>query len=437
MRVAIVGAGPSGLFLAVALARRGHAVDLIDRDAGPHGAAWPRRGVMQFDHPHAFRKQVCDALVAELPDVFDDLLAAGAEIATIAELPGVMLTMRCRRVTFERVLRRCAETQPGITFRTGHADDIVSRRGRVTGVTVDGDEIAADLVIDASGRAGRVSRRLRAAPEGGDCGFAYVSRQYQLLPGADPGPVNAPIGMVAVHHRYVTIIFTHELGTFSTLILRAAADDELAVLRTQTAFDAAAEAIPALAAWTDAGRSRPLSPVLPGGGLYNSYQGQRDATGSIALDGLICVGDAVCTTNPVAGRGVATAFMQAQRLLALLDEHGADCTACALAFDTWCAETIKPWFDDHVDWDTQRLRRWSGHDIDLTVPLPSDLICAAADALPELRRVVGPYQAMMSAPSSLDAIEPTARRLYQTGWRPTEPAGPSHAELVDTVTARR
>ena len=35
MRVAIIGAGPTGLFLGAALARRGHRVTAVDRDPGP------------------------------------------------------------------------------------------------------------------------------------------------------------------------------------------------------------------------------------------------------------------------------------------------------------------------------------------------------------------------------------------------------------------
>lgn len=35
MRVAIIGAGPTGLLLDAALARRGHAVVSVDRDPGP------------------------------------------------------------------------------------------------------------------------------------------------------------------------------------------------------------------------------------------------------------------------------------------------------------------------------------------------------------------------------------------------------------------
>ena len=59
MHVAIIGSGPTGLFLGAALARRGHRVTAVDRDPGPAAdGTWPRRGVMQFHHAHAFRGQV-------------------------------------------------------------------------------------------------------------------------------------------------------------------------------------------------------------------------------------------------------------------------------------------------------------------------------------------------------------------------------------------
>lgn len=219
-----MGAGPTGLYTGVALARRGHAVTLVDRDGGPRrDGVWDRKGVMQFHHPHAFRKPVCDALLTELPDVFHALIAAGAETFTVAGLGNLIVGLRCRRVIFEGVLRAAAESQGGLTLRVGNADEVTSERGRATGVRVDGHRLDADLVIDASGRAGRITGHLRRQPEGGDCGFAYVSRQYQLLPGAEPGPVNAPIRMVAQYVGYLAIVFAHERGIFSTLIQRAAA----------------------------------------------------------------------------------------------------------------------------------------------------------------------------------------------------------------------
>ena len=120
MRSVIVGAGPTGLYTAVALARRGYQVTVIDRDPGPDGGAWwDRKGVMQFHHPRFFRQQVADALQAEMPEVWDGLLAAGAVPAVLPGQPGVQAGLHCRRLTFERVLRAAARAEPGVRLRTG------------------------------------------------------------------------------------------------------------------------------------------------------------------------------------------------------------------------------------------------------------------------------------------------------------------------------
>ena len=436
MRSVIVGAGPTGLYTAVALARRGHQVTVIDRDPGPGGGRWwDRKGVMQFHHPHFFRQQVVDALLAEMPEVRAGLLAAGAVPAVLPGQPGMPAGLHCRRLTFERVLREAASAEPGVELRTGHVDEVCAQRGRVTGVRAGGRLVDADLVIDAGGRAGRLTRALRGPAEGGDCGIAYVSRQYQMRPGAAAGPVNMPFGVIVTYPGYLAAVFIHDNRIISALIARASADRPLAALRARAAFEAAARAIPALAAWTDPGQARPVTPVLPGGRLYNSYRGQLDGAGRVALAGLIYAGDAVCTTNPAAGRGVTTSLLQARRLIALLEVHGLDFTSCSLAFDHWCAGHIRPWFEDHVSWDADLIRRWSGQDVDLTRPLPPDLIMAAAQADPEIARAAGPYQAMLAPPASLDAVQARARDIYAAGWRPPAPPGPTRDELAALVTA--
>jgi 2-polyprenyl-6-methoxyphenol hydroxylase-like FAD-dependent oxidoreductase len=436
MRSVIVGAGPTGLYTAVALARRGHHVTVIDRDPGPaSGQWWDRKGVMQFHHPHHFRQQVVDALLSEMPEVCRGLLAAGAVPAVLPGQPGVPAGLHCRRLTFERVLRAAAQAEPGVRLRTGHVDEVCGERGRAAGVKVGGRQVDADLVIDAGGRGGRLTRALRGPAEGGDCGIAYVSRQYQMRPGSAGGPINMPFGVMVTYPGYLAAVFIHDNRILSALIARASADRQLAALRTRAAFEAAARAIPALAAWTDLGQAQPITPVLPGGRLYNSYRGQLTDAGRIALDGLIYAGDAVCTTNPAAGRGVTTSLLQARQLISLLAEHGRDFTSCSLAFDHWCAGHIKPWFEDHVYWDADLIRRWSGQDVDLTRPLPPDLIIAAGQADPEIAKATGPYQAMLALPSSLDAVQARARDIYATGWRPPVPPGPTRDELASLVTA--
>ena len=166
-------------------------------------------------------------------------------------------------------------------------------------------------------------------PVGGDCGLAYVSRQYQLLPGASPGPVNSVIGFAAPRVGYEGFVFVHDNGVISALLTRATNDRELAGLRVTPAFDAAMRAIPGLDVWTEPGRTLPITGVLPGARLHNSFRGQLTEAGRVGLPGLFFVGDAVCTTNPTFGRGIATSLMQAQQLLRLLDEHGEDFPSCS------------------------------------------------------------------------------------------------------------
>jgi hypothetical protein len=389
---------------------------------------------MQFHHPHGFRQQVVDALIAEMPEVWTDLLEAGAVPSTAPEQGDRIVGVRVRRMVFERTLRAAALCEPRVRVVVGHVDDIVVRDGSVVGVRVDGSLLEADLVLDASGRSGRLGDRFRGPAVGGDTGISYVSRQYALLPGAEPGPINSPIGAMAMYDGYQALVFAHDAGVFSTLVVRAADDADLAELRHDAAFDAVAAAVPILAAWTAADRARPITPPLPGGRLANTYRGQLDASGQVTARGLIFVGDAVCTTNPALGRGVALAFMQARQLLSLLDAPHGDLGSVALAFDVWCREHIKPWFDDHVRWDADQRRRWAGGDVDPSRTLPSDLVALAAmQADPSLMRFVGPYLGMQAPPSVLDAAQPRAREIYASGWRPTPPDGPTRDELAALI----
>ena len=442
VRVAVIGLGPAGLFMAAGLARRGHDVVAVERDAGPAAdGQWPRRGVMQFHHAHAFRPQVAQALEQELPDMLPRWFAAGAEPVEMSLPDGskVPMGVRCRRTTFERVLRATALEQPGLQVRHGHVDSVVSARGRAIGVRVAGPQLDADLVIDASGRSGRATRSLRPAPaSGGRCGIAYVDRQYQLLPGAAPGPLLNPIAWQGDFDGYQSIIFVHEHGIFSVLLVRPDTDRVLGQLRHEAAFAAACRAIPGLADWTDPDRARPITPVLAGGPLLNAYRGQTSDDGRLALPGLVFVGDAVATTTPTFGRGVTTTLLQAQQLLRLIDEHGSDLSAVGEGFDAWCAEQIKPWVDDHVRMDDATQRRWAGKGLDLTQPLPSDHILAAAKVDPSIFPATFGYLSMTALPASLQAAEPRARAVYETGWRPPFAAGPNRDELADIVeTAMR
>jgi hypothetical protein len=142
---------------------------------------------------------------------------------------------------------------------------------------------------------------------------------------------------------------------------------------------------------------------------------------------MISAGDAVCTTTPLAGRGVTLALVQARALIRALDHHGTDIDSATTQFDQWCTENIRPWFDDHVRNDADRLRRWSGGDVDTTRCLPSDLIVAAAMGSGDvaLRTAVEPYARMGALLASLDPVEPRATEIFAAGWRPDVPTAPN------------
>ena len=425
MRIAVIGAGPAGLYCATALARRGHTIVLVDREPGPppHGL-WHRRGVMQLHHAHTFRGPVVDVLGAEMPDVLDDLAARRAEIAYDGDGPAIALL--CRRATFDAVLRHRAERTAGVSVRTGHAAYTEA------GLFIDGSPVTVDLVVDATGRSGRLTGRPSRSGTVVDCGAVYVTRQYRLR-GPGLPPTNSPIGLSLSMDGYVAIAFVHDDRTFSVTIIHDGSEARLRELRAEAVFESAVAAIPQLCEWTAAGRSDPITPVLAGGRLYNGYRGQVDEAGRPFVPGVISVGDAVCTTTPLAGRGVALALWQARELVGRIGRKHlarhviADMTG---EFDDWCRKVIKPWFDDQVYADGHRLRRWAGEDIDLSSPLPSDLVAAAAERDPRLAALLAPYHRMEGPPSALVTAEPLARAVFATGWRPAFPDGPSRAELA-------
>ena len=431
MRTLIVGSGPTGLLLGAALARRGHEVTSVDRDPGPRGDVWVRRGVMQFEHAHGFRPQVPMTLQAEWPQANDRWQSLGARPVEVSNPVGSRQVMGVlsRRSTFERALRLAAEKQPGLTLYTGHVDGLVLDGGRVRGARIDGGVVEADLVVDASGRAGRLgrSRAEDGDPElDGDCGLAYVDRTYRLRPGAEPGPMVNPIAYMADFDGFQCLVFLHEAGHFSVVLVRPTADAALKALRFEAAFEAACQAIPALAEWTHPARAQPTSGVLVGGALRNVYRRQA------GTPGLVAVGDSVATTTPTRGRGIAMACMQVTALLGLLDE-GEDPSTVAEPFGAWCDRDIEPWVADHIAIDGGMVRRWQGEDLDLSVPLSSDLIAAAAEADPRIGQHAGGYFAMTALPESLRPAEPWARAVYLDGWRPGYAPGPTRNQLVDVI----
>src|SRR5215468_7179859 len=139
MSIVIIGGGICGLGTALLLARDGHDVTLLEHDADPLPASpqaawerWERKGVTQFRQPHNFMPGMRLLLEAELPDVQDALVGAGASrLDMLHPLPPFfadhsprpidekLWTYTARRPAGEWVFAHAAEHEPRVTVRRG------------------------------------------------------------------------------------------------------------------------------------------------------------------------------------------------------------------------------------------------------------------------------------------------------------------------------
>src|SRR5437764_371363 len=133
VRIIVVGGGTAGLGTALACARDGHEVTVLERDDTPMPTdadaafEWVRTGAPQVRHSHAFLARLRNLLRERAPDVLDALLDAGAsEIAFTEHLPPTLtdrlprpgddelVALACRRTTFEWVLQQLVLAEPGV-----------------------------------------------------------------------------------------------------------------------------------------------------------------------------------------------------------------------------------------------------------------------------------------------------------------------------------
>lgn len=427
MRVIIIGAGPVGLVAALLLARQGQPVTVVDSDRGPdESGEWERTGVYQFHQPHILRAPTAVHLERELPEVYNALLTAGAQAVPIPPVPGAVAGLRTRRQTFEGTLRAAALRAPGVTVLAERVSEVEVEGTRVTGVRVATGLVPADLVIDATGRSGLTTALRDGTGESSSCGFSYISRAYRRNENADPPPMNALPGLAILRDGYACIAFAQDDRRFQVLVVRRTADKTLATLREESIWDAVVPQIPALSPWLDADESAVTGPPKAGNAGRNSYRGQ-----ACQLTGLLAIGDAVSTTNPMGARGISVGISTAVALTQIM--AATPQSEWARALGRWCTGEVRPWFEDQIASDGAMQRRWAGEAADLDCPLPVDLIASTAEADPEIMKLVGPYLLMATTSHPLRVAEERAREILRSGWRPQIPESPSHAELAQQI----
>ena len=395
-RAVVVGGGITGLAAAMLLADEGFAVTVLERDEIPETASpdeafetWPRRGIVQVRHSHAFLGRLRNFLRDRKPALLAELLAAGARELRMLDVPprtlrGLrpepgdddLVMLGCRRITFEWVLRRHVIGRPGVTLVPGATvaslDAEPGDPPRVTGVRVSRggveSRIDADVVVDASGRSSPATRWLAdigARPpveESEPSSLVYYSRFYRLRPGAEEPPPG--VHPAAADYNWIKYaIFPTDARTFSITLASPLAFPEMKVVAQAKAFDEVARAIPALSAWVDPERAEPIGdparPVQAMSGLVNRLRRFVDDRGPIA-HGFFALGDAAYCTNPLYGRGCAQGFLHADMLARALARHPGDLDAVARDLDASARREIEPFFRASLLADRDATRKAEG-----------------------------------------------------------------------------
>ena len=197
-------------------------------------------------------------------------------------------------------------------------------RPRLRGVVLDdGTALAANWVVDASGRRGAIPDMLDeigAAPmprRSQPCGLTYYSRHFRLLD-------DSPAWMAAsVRTDEPPMYFSGSAGDASTICFLLAPptwDRDLRALRDNECWDAVARSLPAVAPWLEDSRTVPITDVLVMAGHHNVLR-EPVVDGLPSVLGYLPVGDALCITDPIYAWGASLAVTQAFAAASALSRH--------------------------------------------------------------------------------------------------------------------
>ena len=308
--VVVAGAGPAGSACALALARAGLAVTIVER------AAFPRRKVCG-EYLNAGAVTALDrlglatqvrALAAPLRGV--RLMPAHA---TAVELPFGHPALACERALLDEALLQAA-LDAGATLT----------RGRVTGVVREGARIAGVAFRDEDGRTYEVRARWTVGADG--CG-SVVARAAGLVRRRWKRPRFAIGGHYAGFGTFDGFIEMY-VGGGAYFALNPLGPD-----RTNVMVVVAKRQLEQWSRFVDRGIAGKAAELAHGRRSFAQAKlvGSRAAIGPLAHDvrapvaeGLVLVGDAAGFLNPFTGQGVFLALTSAERAAAAIVAGAAD-----------------------------------------------------------------------------------------------------------------
>jgi 2-polyprenyl-6-methoxyphenol hydroxylase-like FAD-dependent oxidoreductase len=452
--ILVLGGGVIGLSTAMMLTRQGHRVTVFERDSAPLPGspeeawqAWDRRGVAQVRQAHYLQPAAGRLLDPHLPGVKEALLRAGCtSFDALSTMPG-SITDRTPREGDHRFITITGR-RPAIEYAFASvADGILSvRRGtsvvglltgpsaskaipHVTGVrTLDGEEVSADLIIDATGRGSKLLNWLEAigarrpVEEAEDSGFIYYTRFFRSTAGMVPACRSA---LLTVFHSFSLLTLPSDAGTWSVTVFISSGDQALKKLRHPKQWTALVAACPLHAHWLD---GVPITDVLPMGGIIDRYR-RFVVDGVPVATGILGVGDSWACTNPSIGRGITMGLMHAHGTAEVVRVHLDN--PLELAHDSMTETRVTPWYRNTIDIDRARIARFNASIEGRPEPQPTDPAARLANAFlvamgydadlfraaMEIRSLLALPQEVMARPGVVDRIMEVAS-TQETGTPP-------------------
>jgi 2-polyprenyl-6-methoxyphenol hydroxylase-like FAD-dependent oxidoreductase len=419
----VIGAGIAGLAAARALSDSFRQVLVLERDALGRDAA-PRIGVPQGKQPHALLVGGLHALTELFPGFVEQLLKSGAvsydyrmcwwEMGGFDPLPqrdlGIPIYSASRPL-IEYVIREALKQLPNVTLQEQSRVEAltVSDSGAINGVRVAArggavNSVAADLVVDASGRGAPTLRLLDAIgctrPDASSMG---INIDYATAIFAKPkdAPADWRVAVTiarAPQERHGGVIMPIEGDRWMvTLTTRhpqapppATHDEFLAFaqnLRTKTLFNAIrnAERMTPIARHRFTGSERVLWERLAN-----------------IPRGLLLLGDAACHFNPLFGQGMSAAAQQALVLQGLLsaaiDETDPLGWLQSIYFQKLAAVLDAPWSVAVSDFVYPETTGTRPENFEQTLKFAGGLLRLAVQD-PEVHKLMTEVQQMLKPPS--------------------------------------